>query len=256
MEDFQYMLSGIIIDDEPNAIKTLELMIKRYCRNVNIAGTAGNIKSAIEEISSKNPDLIFLDIDLNPGSGFDILKQIPYNKYHIIFITAYNEYAIDAFRYCAVDYLLKPVNPELLIEAVQKVVINKEQNKNKFLKYEELIQKYDNIHELKLALPTHKGIIYININEIILFKGDRNYTQVHLYSGQKITSSRNLQEFENQLNSVNFFRIHKSYLINMNYVKMLHKESGYYVEMTNGYSIAVPKSRKDTFMQLMNKLSV
>ncbi|MGD8782235.1 MAG: LytTR family DNA-binding domain-containing protein [Ignavibacteria bacterium] len=250
------MLSGIIIDDEPNAIKTLELMIKRYCGNVHITGTAGNIKSAVDEISSKNPDLIFLDIDLNPGSGFDILKQIPYKKYHIIFITAYNEYAIDAFRYCAVDYLLKPVNPDLLIEAVQKVVSNKEQNKNEFLKYEKLIQKFDNIHELKLAMPTHKGIIYININEIILFKGDRNYTQVHLNNGQKITSSRNLQEFENQLKGANFFRIHKSYLININYVKMLHKESGCYVEMINGYSVAVPKSRKESFMQFMKNLSV
>lgn len=250
------MLSAVIIDDEPNAIKTLELMIKRYCKNVFIVGTANNVKNAINEIDLKSPDLIFLDIDLNPGSGFDILKQIPYKEFHIIFITAFNEYAIDAFRYCAVDYLLKPVNPDLLIEAIQKAVINKEQNKKELFNYKKLIKKFDNINELKLALPTDKGIIYININDIILFKGDRNYTHIHFCDGQKITSSKNLKEFENQLNNANFFRVHKSYLINMNYVKMFHKESGCYIEMINGYTITVPKRRKELFIRLMKNLSV
>ena len=250
------MLTGIIVDDEPAAIRTLELMVKKYCSDVNITGTAGDVKSAINEIGLKNPDLIFLDIDLNPGSGFDVLKQIQYKHYHIIFITAFNEYAIDAFRYCAIDYLLKPVNPDLLTEAVQKAVTDKEHDNKEFLKYNKLIRKFENICDLKLALPTDKGIIYININDIILFKGDRNYTQVHFNNGKKIISSKNLQEFENQLNNVNFFRIHKSYLININFVKMLCKDSGCCVEMTNGCIIPLAKNRKKEFIEQMKDFSV
>ncbi|MCH8318209.1 MAG: response regulator transcription factor [Bacteroidetes bacterium] len=261
------MLKAIIIDDEPDARKTLSNFLKKYCENVVIVAEADGVKSGLEILQAHDPDVLFLDIRMADGSGFDLLKKVQQAadltlSFEIIFTTAYDEFAIKAFKYSALDYLLKPIDPDELIQAVSKVKPAKmkgqtglpaEASAQAGKKLEIATEVYSNQRFEKIALPNLEGLSLVNVNDIVRCEADGNYTNFHFLSGDKIVVPRTLKEYEELLPSSIFFRIHQSHLINLNYLKKYMKEYGGYVVMEDNAELEVARRKKDAFLQRIKK---
>ena len=244
------MIRTIIVEDEPNNIIALQKTLEIYCLEVEVVAVAENVKAGIEAIEKHEPDLVFLDIEMPDGTGFDLLKN--FNKVHfqVIFVTAFNQYAIKAFQFSAIDYILKPINPELLIQAVHKVSSNpKYEDLEKII--ENLLDNRDQIESL--ALPTFEGIHIEKLNNILYCESENNYTIFYLKDGSKIMVSRTLKEYETILSENNFFRIHQSYLINLAEVKKYTKGDGGYVNLSNNKMLDVSRRRKQAFLKALVK---
>jgi len=228
------MLRAVIIDDERKSRENLELLLQSFVENVDIVGTADGVYTGIKAINEKEPDVVFLDIHLANGDGFQVLDGIENRHQNIIFVTGHEEHAVKAFRSDAIDYLLKPVSIEHLQDAVERVR-NRVQNESK---------SENGI----LALSTSKGIQFVKTEDILYCKGDGAYTYFFLKNGERITTSKNLKEYENKLSEYNFFRSHKSYLINLSEIKTYIRGEGSHAVMTNGDNVGVSKRRKDEFL--------
>lgn len=243
----------LIVDDEELARKNLEFLLADYCPTVEVIGMAGSAKEAEKFINNEQIDLLLLDIEMPNGSGFDLLESIKYDiDFKIIFITAYHEYALRAFKYSAVDYILKPINPEELKSAVDKVTPGE---------VSESVEKIDNLieniqkrgeHLDKLALPSMEGLHFVNLDEIIYCESQDNYTQFFLTDGRRIMVSKTIKHFEELLDEERFFRVHRSNIINLKYIDKYVKGEGGYVVMKQGPRIPVSRRRKDSFLQLFN----
>ena len=239
------MIKAIIIDDERKARLTLKQMLDQHCNNVEILSLAASVDEAYDEIKKHNPDLIFLDIEMPGANGFELLKKFDSVNFKVIFTTAYNEYAIQAIKFSAIDYLLKPIDVDELIEAIGKIdaqeISHKENIKALFLN---LSSAY-----IRLAVPHSKGLTFINLNDIISFHSDRNYTIIKLLDKKQVLTTKNLGKYEELLSSVNFFRVHHSHLINMKHVKEYTRGAGGHVHMIDGSEIEISRRRKSEFLE-------
>lgn len=243
------LISAIVVDDEPGNIVTLTELIKQYCPQVSVSGTAQNPSDAIELIKQTKPNLVFLDIELSHGNAFDLLDKLLPVTFEVIFVTAFNDYAIKAFKYSAIDYLLKPVNIIELKNAVQKVIARLENNTidtkiNALL--ENLRTGFPSTN--KIALPTNDGSYFESIDNIMYLEAAGNYTFIYCKGKGKIVVTKKLKEFENILPSSTFFRIHNSSVININFVKKYFKGRGGYVLMEDGATIQIAVRKKNDFL--------
>ncbi|MCE3277889.1 MAG: Sensory transduction protein LytT [Bacteroidetes bacterium] len=248
------MINAIIVDDEKNGRILLQLLLKQYCPNVNVIETASSVEQALELINKLNPDLLFLDIELTNGSGFDILNEIENPDFSVIFVTAYDKYAVKAFKFSAIDYLLKPVDEEELIRAVKQA--EKHKKENQYPSIEALSKNYNTLKydSGKLALTTQTGLVFIEIKDLIRCEADGKYTNCYLVNGSKIVVSRNLKEFEDFLSEHNFIRIHNSHLVNMGFIKQYYSGRGGYVLMSDGSTVDVSQRKKEEFLKRLNKI--
>ena len=245
------MIKAIIIDDENHCRKTLEMLLKEYCPRVEVTEQCSEAESGLTAIQRRKPDLVFLDIEMPNMNGFEMLEKLPAINFEIIFTTSYDQYAIKAIRFSALDYLLKPVDREELQRAVQKVTERLHHPLPQQL--EILLQKLQQPASTiqKIALPTMEGLQMIAVNSIISCASDSNYTIFFLKNKQKLIVSRPLKEIEEMLEEYSFLRVHNSYLVSLNEIDKYVKGEGGYLVMTDGSSIDVSRSKKET---LLNKL--
>jgi len=244
------MISAVIIDDEPKSVFTLNSFLHDYCPQVSIAGIANDAIAAKSLIEKVNPQLIFLDIEMPMGSGFDLLQSLRTIRFEIIFITAYNQYAINAFRFSALDYLLKPLRITELKQAVAKAE-QRITEKRSTHDYELMLRNIgeQNTGKHKMAF-TDKGIQYlVQLDKIMYCIASANYTQV--YTPDKMfVSTRNLKEFEDMLPPELFFRIHHGHIVNINYIVKLQKGRGGRAIMNDGKELEIAVRRKDDFLKM------
>lgn len=245
-------LKAVIVDDEKHSREALKNLLNEFCTDVIIVASAGSVDEAITVISSTNPDVIFLDIELQSGTGFDILTQIDSINFEIIFITAFEQYAIKAVKYSSLDYLLKPIDLEELIKAVEKAKKKKDQDVyNKQL--ETLVHNLKQQPKLnKICLSTTDGFEFVTIEDIIYCKASGSYTSFFLKNNTSVIVSKHLKEYENLLTDQHFMRIHNSFLINLKEVKKFIKSDGGYILMSNNDSVNISKSKKEVFLNAMN----
>ena len=244
------MITAVIIDDEPKSVFTLNSFLHDYCPQVNIVGIANDANAAKILIEKVNPQLVFLDIEMPMGSGFDLLQSLHTIRFEIIFITAYNQYAINAFRFSALDYLLKPLRITELKEAVAKAE-QRIAEKRSTHDYELMLRNMgeQNTAKLKMAF-TDKGIQYlVQLDKIMYCIANANYTHVHTID-RTFISARNLKEFEEMLPPEMFFRIHHGHMVNINYIVKLQKGRGGSVIMNDGKELEIAVRRKEEFMKV------
>ena len=249
------MLRTIIVDDESDAVKFIESIIAEYCPNIEIVGTANSAREGVKLINEKEPDLVFLDVEMPHGSGFDLLSNFPQKNFDVIFITAFNHYAIKAIKFSAVDYILKPININEFVEAVKKVEAARQKNKTSNFSLDTLLENLRSSMPSKLAIPTFDGMEYLNTNEIIRVEADRSYSWFYLTENRKYLVSRNLKEYQELLSDRNFFRTHNSHLINLEFVKKYVRQEGGYVLMNDGSNVPISRSKKELFLKQMARLS-
>jgi two-component system, LytTR family, response regulator len=243
------MLKCIIVDDELKARESLKKMLQTFCENVEVVALCENVEQAVDAISIHKPDAVFLDIQMQGETGFDLLMKLKSIDFSVIFTTAHAEYAIKAIKFSALDYLLKPIDVADLQKAVAKVRGNKESGLLE--RMQQLLQnmKSPGPDNYKLALPTSEGLTFIKINDVLYLKAAGNYTEIFMLGGQKHLVSRHLKEYDDLLAEQNFFRIHHSTLINVNYIKNYVRGEGGYVVMSDSSSLDVSRRRKEAFLE-------
>jgi two-component system, LytTR family, response regulator len=241
-------ISAVIIDDEPGNIITLLELVKQYCPDVFIKGSAPDPVKGYELIKQLTPDLVFLDIEMPYGNAFDLLDKLAPVSFEVVFITAFNDYAIKAFKYAALDYLLKPVNINELKEAVNKVSKRLEE-RSVNTRISSLLGnlKTESTGIQKIALPTFDGCCFEDINNIMYLHAENNYTYIFCRGKTKLLVSKNLKEFEDILPPALFCRIHHSSIININFVKKYFKGRGGYVQMEDGTTVEISVRKKTDF---------
>lgn len=247
------MIKAIIIDDIEQARITLKKDLEIYAPDIKIIGEANGVIEGAKLLKSLNPDILFLDIQMQDGSGFDLLDILKEISFKIIFITASDAHAIKAFRYAAIDYLLKPVDPDELTSALKKY---HEQNINENDKYQLLNDSLKNNHKPheRLALHTQDKIHIVNINEILRCESSVNYTEFYFTNNKKLLVTKTLKEFEDLLNDQGFYRVHQSHLINTKYIKEFIKTDGGYLIMNDGSSIPVSTRKRPEVMKMLDGL--
>lgn len=243
------MINTLIVDDEPKNIRILNGLLQEGCPEVNVIGEAISAETAIPLIQEKQPDLVFLDIEMPYGNAFDLLDHIMPVNFEIVFITAFDAYTLKAFKYSALDYLLKPVSIDELKMAVQKAKERiRVKNINQQLQNLLFNISKSNSTMQKMALPCNEGLVFVLLSEIVRFEAKGGYTQVYTSDSQKFISSRIIKDYEEMLPDDIFFRIHNSHIINLNYVKKYHKGRGGVIEMSDNAMIEVATRRKDEFL--------
>jgi two-component system LytT family response regulator len=233
-------LRAIVIEDELNSREILRNYLTKYCANVTIVGEAGNISEGVALIAQKQPNLVFLDVEMPFGNAFDLLEKLPERNFETVFVTAYNQYAMEALNQHAAYYLMKPINIDELIKAVayvDEVVTKEELLQDRVLTSNQ--QKVDG----KITLPQQDGFQVLNVSDILYCKADDNYTEIYM-AERKILVSKTLKYFEEALADFPFVRIHKSFLVNLNEVKKYRKGKGGSVIVSNGKELLVSASKK------------
>ena len=242
-------ITAIIVDDERNNCENLKELLSKYCPEIEVVGIAHSAEGGIESISRLKPALVFLDIQMQGGSGFDLLEQLKRISFEVIFVTAFDQYAIRAIRFCAIDYLLKPVDILELQSAVSRAA-NKILQREPNLSLTNLLENRNpEKDDLKIALPTAERILFVQVSEIIRCLGDNNYTTVYLKSGESVLVSKTLKEYEELLGDKGFLRVHQSHLINHNYIRSYEKQDGGFLKMTDGVSVPISRQRKQHVLQ-------
>jgi two-component system LytT family response regulator len=247
-------LITVVIDDEQDAVNFITSVITEYCPDLETVGKAHNVKDGIQLINDVKPDLVFLDVEMPNGTGFDLLSHFPEKNFDVIFITAFNHYAIRAIKFSAVDYILKPINISEFIESVNRVV--QKHSSNNILSritYDALLENLRTIHPTRLVIPTADGREYLNPETIIRIEADRSYSWFYINDKRKILVSKHLKEFQDILNDRNFFRPHNSHLINLDYVKKFVRQDGGYIVMFDGSQVPISRNRKDLFLSHMTR---
>jgi len=235
-------IKAIIVDDEANNRENLRLALASYCKEVTIIGEADSAITALDLIKAQPPDLVFLDIAMPLGDGFQLLESLDTINFDVIFVTAYNQHAIRAIKFCAIDYLLKPIDVLELKQAVNRVLSNQEK-KQQQQKLELLSSQLGT--PKKIALPQSDHVEFIALSEIIRCQGEKNYTWFYLQDGRKLLVSQTLKEYVGLLEDAHFFRVHQSHLINLQQIKKYSRRDGGYVVMTDKEIVPVARNRKD-----------
>lgn len=247
------MTKIIIIDDQEDSIEKLSFLINKYCPTTTLAGVANTGKDGICLIKSTKPDIVFLDVEMDDMTGFEMLERLDTIDFKVIFTTAHDKYAIKAIRFSALDYLLKPVGKDDLIAAIQRA--NTDISKLQTEQVEELVKngKGKSPKVERIALTTAEGLIFKNLNDIIYCEADRNYTTVYLSNKEKLIVSKTLKEIEETLDGSGFFRAHHSHLINVTHIERYVRGDGGYVIMKNGENITVARKRKEALLEFFPK---
>lgn len=245
------MLKTIIVDDEVKNLKILKALLKDYCPQVEVIGEAGNVEDAHSLILKSKPDLLFVDIVMPYGTAFDLLNKLMPIEFDVVFVTAYDNFAIKAFKYSALDYLLKPVNIEELQNVVQKAVI-KSSNKTVNEQLAVLFSQYKNNANAtaSLAVPTIEGLLFYDLDEIIRIEASGAYTIIYSVNREKVISSKNIKEYELQLPVDTFFRVHNSHIINIKRLLKYDKGRGGFLTMEDGSIVELATRRKADFLNL------
>ena len=249
------MLRAVIVEDEKRSRETLSGLLKLYCKNLTVVGEAENVREGLEVIKQQNPDVVFLDIQMPDGSGFKLLEQIKQISFDVIFTTAYDQFAIKAIRFSALDYLLKPILPNDLVNAVNKAEKNKQvQKSNSNIKV--LLENINRppAESPKIILSTSEKINVIKVDEIIRCESDNYYTMFYFTNGKRLLVSKTLKEQEELLSEHNFIRPHKSHLINVKYIKSYLKTDGGVILMENGSKIPVSRRKKEYIKEILSNL--
>jgi two-component system LytT family response regulator len=244
------MIKAILIDDEVHCIDTLSILINDYCPEVEVVEKCFSAKKGLEVIKEESPELVFLDIEMPVMNGFELLEQFKEIPFSVIFTTSYDQYAIKAIRFSALDYLLKPIDPKELVAAVHKVQLHKNPPSS-----EQLKMLMDHIQHreagfTKIAVPTLEGFELIPADQVIHCEADDNYSHFYLKNKKRVTACRTLKEVEEQLQDFSYFvRVHHSYLVNINEVSKYIRGEGGYVVMSDGSVVNVSRSRKEALLK-------
>lgn len=248
---------ALIVEDEILSREFLSNMVREHCPQLELAGAASNVDEAVQMIESLSPQLVFLDIEMQTGTGFDVLQRASGHKFHVIFTTAFDHYAIRAIKFSAVDYLLKPIAYDELQQAVAKALRQMETPEDD----DRLDLLLKNIarpagEDFCISLSTSEGVDFVPLSTIIRLEAKGPYTIFFMKDGRQIMVSRNLKEYENTLQEYGFFRIHNSNIINLKDVKRWVKTDGGYAIMSDGAMVAISPKKKEDFMMLMTKRMV
>ena len=249
------ILKAIIIEDEEKGLNNLKNLLAKYCPEIQLIGEGRSIQDAIRLLSNSvdKPDVAFLDINLPDGQIFDLLAKLGKIKFEIVFVTAFEEYAIKACEYSSIGYIVKPIDPDMLRETVDRVHEKRSQQINNRL---DIFSAYYNNPNAfrKMSISALDGIYFVNIADIVRFEADDNYTHIHLTNGNRITASKTIKSYEELLAPFNFYRVHKRHVINLNYMKKFVKGDGGYLIMDDGIKIEVSRRRRPAFMEQMRRL--
>ncbi len=253
------MITALLIDDDINLRNGMKGLLQMYAPEIRIIGEADSVESGVEAMDRLKPQVVFLDIQLNDGTGFDILEQLASrngkSSSHIVFITAHEQYAVKAFRFSALDFLLKPVDPEELqkvIEKIKKVLDRNDDFAHIDLLLENIRKKVDNFK--RIALSTAEGIHLFEISDIIRCESEDNYTRFYLRNNKPVLISKTLKEYEELLAEHGFERIHQSHLINLAYLKSYIKKDGGYVVMSDNSNLPISQRKKDRMQELLKSI--
>lgn len=250
-----HFIRAVLIDDEQRGINALQKLLEVHCPDVSIVATCNEADRATDVLRSTQPDLVFLDIAMPEKTGFELLKEFGPVDFETIFVTAHNQFALQAFHFSAIDYLLKPVDSDLLKDAVQRVhsrLEHKTSNRN----LETLIfntQQNRMLPEMKLCIPSLKGFQVINIRDIIYCEAASNYTNFHLSDRSTICASKSIQDYEELLEDAGLLRVHKSFLVNIAHIKEYVRGEGGTVVLTNNFEVEVSRRRKEYFIGKMKE---
>lgn len=244
------MLTTLLVDDESHARESLSKMISLHCPDILVLDTASSADEAFLKITKLKPDLIFLDVEMPNGTGFDLLTRFPKPTFKVIFVTGFDQYALNAIKFSALDYLLKPINAKELVEAVDKAS-NQLSNQNGLGDLKNLLSTLQNprSRKNKLAVPTQQGLEMIEIQEIIHCEAANGYTIIHVQDGKPMLSSRDLKTYQELLEDYDFFRIHDSHLIAHFHVQKVLNEDGGVVVTSNDAKLPIARRRKSDFLE-------
>ena len=243
-----------MIDDEKNALEMMEWLLQTYCPDVEILAMCQSAEQGISSINKHHPDVVFLDIEMPKMNGFDMLEQFDKLTFDVVFCTAYDQFAIKAFKYSALNYLLKPVDPEELKATVKR--ISEKKNLLSREQFELLLQgmkQQSKSTPQRIALTTNDGLIFVPTADIIYCEAESNYTNVVLSGAKKVLVSKVLKDIDEALEGSDFFRVHSSFLINLNRIKKFVRGDGGYIVMDNDAVVSISRSRKQEFMELFSK---
>jgi two-component system, LytTR family, response regulator len=245
--------STAIIDDDPTCRLIVKNLLTTFFPDIKLVGEADDVRPGIEMLAKTRPDIVFLDVQMPGGSGFDLLKELGEYDYRIIFTTTFDKYAIDAFRISAIDYLLKPVDPEEFQRAVNKALEKEEESD---FKLASLLHNLSllNAQEMKFALSTNEGTEFVALKNILYCRAQQNYTEFVLSGGRSTMMSRTLGEFEQILEEKGFFRIHQSHLINLNHIKRIQRGKVGAVVMDDDAVLEISRRKKDDLKKVLEKL--
>ena len=245
------MLKTILIDDESKALETIEEMVKIHCPQAQIVAKANSVATGREAIEKYQPDVVLLDIQMRDGSGFDLLNQLNHIDFHLIFITAYEEYALQAFKFSAIDYILKPIDPDDITRAFDKLDTSLHQSIN--ARIETLFNNLDAKlnKEKKIVLKTFQKTDIVKISDIIRCESHRGYTEFHMKGQAKIMVSKTLNTYYELLKEFDFFKVHKSHFINLHYLKRLERKSPLMAVMADDSSVPVSVRKKEALVQYL-----
>jgi two-component system LytT family response regulator len=247
------MIRCILIDDESDSLEVMEMLLKKHCPAVTIDAICNTAEAGLAAINKFRPDVVFLDIEMPNMNGFDMLEKFDDLFFEVVFVTAYHQFAIKAFRYSALNYLLKPVDPDDLVETIGRI----ERSKSNTLKEQmELLLQTVNSKEqtiARIALTTSYGMLFVETKDIIFCESDNNYTSVKMTGGRKILVSKTLKEIDDTLSGPDFYRIHNSYLINLGHIQKFVRGDGGYVVMDDETVVSISRTRKQEFLDLFSK---
>ncbi len=247
------MIRAVLIDDERNNLENLKILLTTYCPEVSVIGDAGSVRQALELISLVDPDLVFLDIEMPGESGFDLLAQLKTIRFEVIFVTAYNNYALKAIKFNALDYILKPIDIEDLRIAVKRA----KQRLTDRTQLEFTRMAFQNLQmpkkAKKIALASADKIEFFDINTIVRCVGENNYTRFFFENKESRLVSRPLSEYEELLGEFDFIRVHKSHLVNGAKINSFVKKDGGYLITSDGYSVPVSRRKKDELLDRMKR---
>jgi two-component system, LytTR family, response regulator len=244
------MIKTIIIEDEFPACQLLTNVIREYCPKLKLVGSATNVEDGYALVMKEKPDLVFLDIQLADNISFELLDRLPYRKFKIIFTTAYEEYALKAFKYEALDYIVKPFSPKDIIQAVDKVKMN-DIDEDVLAKINELFYKNEKPLNDKIKIQTSNGLMIIRCQDILRVEAEGSYSIVYTVDGKKNMFSKTLKDLESKLCPNTFYRVHASHLVNTNYVSQISSEDGTQVIMSNGEVVPISRRMKQDFINTL-----
>jgi two-component system, LytTR family, response regulator len=247
------MIHGVIIDDETNCIEMLEWLLKTYCPEVVIDEMCNSGIKGIEAINRHKPDVVFLDIEMPKMNGFDMLEKFDKLFFDVVFTTAYDKFAVKAFKYSALNYLLKPVDPDDLKETIKRLAEKKSSPSKDQMNL--LLQNIRNFQQpvSRIALTTHDGMIFVHTTDIMYCRAESNYTNIILTNGNKLLVAKTLKDIDETLSGKDFYRIHNSFLINLNHIKKYVRGDGGYVVMNDDEQITIARARREDFFDMFSK---
>lgn len=242
----------LIADNEPNLRTTLRVLVQAFCPEIVAIGEADGVQSGLEKIKNFQPDIVLLDVEMDDGTGFDLMKKVPHPAFQLIFVTAHNRYAIEAFQFSAIDYLLKPVDPDALQKSIQKAIRNiqsKDLGRQIEFLLHQLNEKQD--HERKIVLKDIDNIYFVKVNDILYCMAEGTYTRFFLQSRPPVMVSKNLKEYENMLEPLGFIRTHHSYLVNPSKIIRFDKADGGSLILEDNLKVPLAQRKKEWVLNLL-----